>query len=90
MEHDDAGTEERKPFDADVVKEEEDTQPEPDEVLSMDSGGGRVWSVKVCILHDMNDTTLSTRHFTDPKTPHGKMVRDRRRRQTPRHDTCLQ
>ena len=52
MEHDDAGTEERKPFDTDVVKEEEDTQPEPDEVLSMDSGGGRVWSVKVCTLHE--------------------------------------
>ena len=46
MEHDDAATEERKPFD-DAVKEEEDLQPEPDEVLTMDAGCGRVWSVKV-------------------------------------------
>lgn len=34
--------------DVDVtVKEEEEMQPDPDENLMLDSGGGRVWSVKV-------------------------------------------
>ena len=39
--------EDTKP-DVDInIKEEEDTQPEPDESLMLDSGCGRVWSVKV-------------------------------------------
>lgn len=41
------GTEERKPFDEEIVKDEEETQPEPDEHIMMDQGNGRVWSVKV-------------------------------------------
>ena len=42
------GTDERKPFEhEDAIKDEEETQPEPDEQLMMDQGSGRVWSVKV-------------------------------------------
>lgn len=47
MDQDDVATEERKPFDTEAVKEEDDLQPDPDEILSMDAGCGRVWSVKV-------------------------------------------
>ena len=40
--------EETKPFGhEEAVKAEEETQPDPDEVLNMDQGNGRVWSVKV-------------------------------------------
>lgn len=40
--------EDTKPFEhVDAIKEEEETQPEPDEHLMMDQGSGRVWSVKV-------------------------------------------
>lgn len=43
---DDSVVDEKKPFDAEeVVKEER--EPDPDEQLQMDSGGGRIWCVKV-------------------------------------------
>ena len=44
---DDVVVEEKKPFDSELIKDEDDTQPDPDEVLNMDQGSGRVWSVKV-------------------------------------------
>ena len=45
---DDVGVEdEKKPFDAEVAGQEEETQPDPDESLMMESGNGRVWLVKV-------------------------------------------
>ena len=37
---------EKKPFDAETAQEEE-SQPDPDESLMMESGNGRVWVVKV-------------------------------------------
>ena len=47
------GTDERKPFEhEDAIKDEEETQPEPDEQLMMDQGSGRVWSVKVLSMHN--------------------------------------
>ena len=55
------GTDERKPFEhEDAIKDEEETQPEPDEQLMMDQGSGRVWSVKVlsmriCLLETSVD-----------------------------------
>ncbi len=39
---------EKKPFDAEQGGNEEETQPDPDESLVMESGNGRVWLVKVC------------------------------------------
>jgi transcription initiation factor TFIIF subunit beta len=37
---------ERKPFEVEVVHEDE-TLPDPDEQLMLDQGNGRVWLVKV-------------------------------------------
>lgn len=37
----------KKPFDAELGGHEEETQPDPDESLLMESGNGRVWLVKV-------------------------------------------
>lgn len=41
-----AAEDEKKPFDAEGANEDE-TQPDPDEPLMMESGNGRVWLVKV-------------------------------------------
>ena len=38
--------EEKKPFEVEAPTEE-DAQPDPDEELMLDKGGGRVWLVKV-------------------------------------------
>jgi len=38
---------EKKPFDAEHAPNEDDAQPDPDESLIMDTGGGRVWLVKI-------------------------------------------
>ena len=38
---------EKKPFDAETGANDEDSQPDPDESLLMESGNGRVWLVKV-------------------------------------------
>ena len=38
---------EKKPFDALGGQNEEDTQPDPDEHIMLESGQGRVWLVKV-------------------------------------------
>lgn len=38
---------EKKPFDAELAQNEEDSQPDPEEHLAMDQGQGRVWLVKV-------------------------------------------
>jgi transcription initiation factor TFIIF subunit beta len=39
--------EEKKPFDAEVAGNDEETQPDPDEHMMMDQATGRVWIVKV-------------------------------------------
>ena len=76
MDQDDVATEDRKPFDNEAVKEEEDLQPEPDEILSMDAGCGRVWSVKV-VLQTLCTLKVTEFRRTDPKASHGEMVSNR-------------
>ena len=39
---------EKKPFDEVGAQNDEDSQPDPDEHLMLESGHGRVWLVKVC------------------------------------------
>ena len=41
--------EEKKPFDALGGQNDEDSQPDPDEHIMLESGHGRVWLVKVSI-----------------------------------------
>ncbi|TFK31732.1 transcription initiation factor IIF, beta subunit [Crucibulum laeve] len=38
---------EKKPFDAENARDDEDSQPDPDEHLMLDQGNGRVWLVKI-------------------------------------------
>ena len=38
---------EKKPFDAEIAGNEDETQPDPDEAVMMEAGYGRVWLVKV-------------------------------------------
>ena len=42
-----AADDEKKPFDAEVAANEEESQPDLDESLLMEQGNGRVWLVKV-------------------------------------------
>ena len=42
---------EKKPFDALGAQNDEDSQPDPDEHIMLESGHGRVWLVKVSIRH---------------------------------------
>jgi len=45
----DVGGDEKKPLSSlDEQVNEEDAQPDPDEILQLDSGHGKVWLVKVC------------------------------------------
>lgn len=47
---DEIASEEVKPLaHEEDIKEEEDSQPDPDEILNMEQGSGRVWSVKVML-----------------------------------------
>ena len=39
----------KKQFDAELGGQDDDSQPDPDESLIMESGNGRVWLVKVLI-----------------------------------------
>jgi len=41
---------EKKHFDAETANDD-DAQPDPDEHLMLDQGNGRVWLVKVPIMH---------------------------------------
>ena len=43
--------EEKKPFDVLGTQNDDDSQPEPDENLMLESGCGPVWLVKVCKHH---------------------------------------
>ena len=42
-----AGGDEKKPLSALEDPNDEDNQPDPDEILSLDAGGGKIWLVKV-------------------------------------------
>jgi transcription initiation factor TFIIF subunit beta len=44
---DPAVDDEKKPFDALGSQNDEDSQPDPDEHIMLESGHGRVWQVKV-------------------------------------------
>ena len=52
---------EKKPFDSLGGHNEEDSQPDPDEHIMLESGQGRVWLVKV---------RSSTHHPTSNRTTH--------------------
>ncbi len=43
----DVDDDEKKPFEAELGGNDEDSQPDPDEHLMLDQGNGRVWMVKV-------------------------------------------
>lgn len=46
----DVDDDEKKPFDAELGGQDEDSQPDPDEHLMLDQGNGRVWMVKVGVV----------------------------------------
>jgi len=54
---------EKKPFDELGAQNDEDSQPDPDEHLMLESGHGRVWLVKVSKI------TLSTCSVSQPTSP---------------------
>ncbi|KAK2464601.1 hypothetical protein APHAL10511_003390 [Amanita phalloides] len=43
----DVEDDEKKPFDAELNGQDDDSQPDPDEHLMLDQGNGRVWMVKI-------------------------------------------
>ena len=50
---------EKKPFDALGAPNDEDSQPDPDEHIMLESGHGRVWLVKVCPLSHLHNCSHS-------------------------------
>jgi transcription initiation factor TFIIF subunit beta len=61
---DDAAVEdEKKPFDAEHGGQDDDTQPDPDENLMMESGNGRVWLVKVYNHLNIKRATLTQSRY---------------------------
>ncbi|KAH9029330.1 transcription initiation factor IIF, beta subunit-domain-containing protein [Lactarius deliciosus] len=72
--------EEKKPFDELGGQNEDDSQPDPDEHIMLESGQGRVWLVKVRSLHDTTPLPTAHRPFPDPQVPHGTLVQVRRGR----------
>jgi hypothetical protein len=69
---------EKKPFDALAAQNDEDSQPDPDEHIMLESGHGRVWLVKVSpTFSTINVSSLTKSHPIlpqDPKIPDGAMV----------------
>src|SRR6266404_7482857 len=74
---DPAGDDEKKPFDSLGAQNEEDSQPDPDEHIMLESGQGRVWLVKVC--SSPTHPASTSRSLADPQIPHGSLVQIRRR-----------
>ena len=52
--------EEKKPFDELGAQNDDDSQPDPDEHLMLESGHGRVWLVKVCKVHSFDLSYVPT------------------------------
>ena len=50
---------EKKPFGALGVHDDDDLQPDPDEHLVLESGCGPVWLVKVCKRHSFDALCLT-------------------------------
>ena len=66
-----AADDETKPFDALGAQNDDDSQPDPDEHIMLESGHGRVWLVKVC----PKTTLLLTNPFDSLQIPKFLMER---------------
>ncbi|KAF8340089.1 transcription initiation factor IIF, beta subunit [Amanita rubescens] len=79
----DVDDEEKKPFEAELGGNDEDSQPDPDEHLMLDQGNGRVWMVKIprflmerWSAIEADDVHLATiRVYTNDVNPHTKKPR---------------
>ena len=83
---------EKKPFDALGGQNDEDSQPDPDEHIMLESGQGRVWLVKVrthAALYSPQLHNNSHLPSQDPEIPNGALVQIRRRGRTARQDSDL-
>lgn len=60
---DTAVDDEKKPFDALGSQNDEDSQPDPDEHIMLESGHGRVWLVKVSIHRSLDLSRYSAQQF---------------------------
>jgi hypothetical protein len=69
---------EKKPFDELGAQNDEDSQPDPDEHLMLESGHGRVWLVKVCKI-TLSTCSVSNKTPPDPKISDGALVKVRYR-----------
>jgi hypothetical protein len=66
---------EKKPFDALAAQNDEDSQPDPDEHIMLESGHGRVWLVKVWLRQSLLFAHKVSPHSPlDPKIPDGALV----------------
>jgi len=68
-----AAEDEKKPFDALGTQVDDDSQPDPDEHIMLESGHGRVWLVKV---HSLSSLVVPLAHkaHSDPKILDGTLV----------------
>jgi len=57
---------EKKPFDALAAQNDEDSQPDPDEHIMLESGHGRVWLVKVWPTSANHFSLLTESHLILP------------------------
>ena len=83
---------EKKPFDALGGQNDEDSQPDPDEHIMLESGQGRVWLVKVrpSTHHGPSHLRLPPPPpFPDPQVPNGALVQVRRGGRAARQDPYL-
>lgn len=69
---------EKKPFDEVGAQIDDDSQPDPDEHLMLESGHGRVWLVKVCKPLFQSVLCAAT-PLPDSKISDGALVKVRRR-----------
>src|SRR5258708_7002013 len=65
----------KKPVDALGAQNDEDSQPDPDEHLMLESGHGRVWLVKVCKHHSFDMLLLPCPTKPTPQIPKFLMER---------------
>jgi hypothetical protein len=69
---------EKKPFDALAAQNDEDSQPDPDEHIMLESGHGRVWLVKVSPTSRQLTYLRSLKTYPilpqDPKISDGALV----------------
>ena len=89
---DDPTVDDEKPFDVLGAQNDDDSQPDPDEHLMLESGHGRVWLVKVCNHHcfDVLRLICPTIPPPDPKISDGALVKVRYRGSTTGQDPYIQ